>query len=282
VKRIIRPFILSIFCLSSLSISALAQSDELSTIQLTNVLSSTGTTIRGASYDGKRIVFESKIDYTGENADGNNEIFVFDGDSGKFIQITKTADIKDPADATKTLLNVSNTSPVISGDGNHIVFTSNAKLTDAANDDGNQEIYMATLPRNTFAATFLRITNTDKNTDTEVVKEIFNNYSPTVNADGTLIAFLSTRRVFKALENGTPEFINNWVSWGAGTRAAQFLTLGAKARALLQGRAHVTSDDLSTLAGPVLRHRVLVNYRAEAEGVTVGNVIERVLSGLKA
>ena len=205
-KRIIRPFILSIFCLSSLSISALAQSDELSTIQLTNVLSSTGTTIRGASYDGKRIVFESKIDYTGENADGNNEIFVFDGDSGKFIQITKTADIKDPADATKTLLNVSNTSPVISGDGNHIVFTSNAKLTDAANDDGNQEIYMATLPRNTFAATFLRITNTDKNTDTEVVKEIFNNYSPTVNADGTSIAFLSTRRVFKALENGTPEF----------------------------------------------------------------------------
>jgi len=83
-------------------------------------------------------------------------------------------------------------------------------------------------------------------------------------------------------QNGTPEFINNWVSWGAGTRAAQFLTLGAKARALLQGRAHVTSDDLSTLAGPVLRHRVLVNYRAEAEGVTVGNVIERVLSGLKA
>jgi MoxR-like ATPase len=83
-------------------------------------------------------------------------------------------------------------------------------------------------------------------------------------------------------QTGTPDFINNWVSWGAGTRAAQFLTLGAKARALLQGRAHVTADDLSILAAPVLRHRVLVNYRAEAEGVTVGSVVERVLAGLKA
>jgi MoxR-like ATPase len=76
---------------------------------------------------------------------------------------------------------------------------------------------------------------------------------------------------------GTPDFINDWVSWGAGTRAAQFLTLGAKARALLQGRVHVSPEDISALAAPVLRHRVLVNYRAEAEGVTVGKIIEQVL-----
>jgi len=76
----------------------------------------------------------------------------------------------------------------------------------------------------------------------------------------------------------TPAFINDWVGWGAGTRAAQFLTLGAKARALLQGRAHVTKEDITALAAPVLRHRVLVNYRAEAEGVSVGKVIERVLA----
>src|SRR5688500_20106870 len=63
----------------------------------------------------------------------------------------------------------------------------------------------------------------------------------------------------------TPSFVNDWVSWGAGTRAAQYLTLGAKARALLQGRSHVTREDLIALAAPVLRHRVLVNYRAEAE-----------------
>ncbi len=76
---------------------------------------------------------------------------------------------------------------------------------------------------------------------------------------------------------GTPAWVNDFVSWGAGTRAAQFLTLGAKARALLAGRAHVTPEDLQALAKPVLRHRVLLNYRAEAEGMTVETVIERLL-----
>ena len=79
----------------------------------------------------------------------------------------------------------------------------------------------------------------------------------------------------------TPDFVNNWVSWGAGTRAAQFLSLGAKARALLNGRSHVTKEDIIALAAPVLRHRVLVNYRAEAEGVSVGKVIERLLAEVK-
>ncbi len=82
-------------------------------------------------------------------------------------------------------------------------------------------------------------------------------------------------------QSSTPAFVNDWVSWGAGTRAGQFLTLGAKARALLQGRAHVTREDIIALAAPVLRHRVLVNYRAEAEGVSVGKVIERVLAEVK-
>ena len=80
---------------------------------------------------------------------------------------------------------------------------------------------------------------------------------------------------------GTPDFVNDWVGWGAGTRAAQFLSLGAKARALLNGRSHVTKEDIVALAGPVLRHRVLVNYRAEAEGVSVGKVVERVLETVK-
>jgi MoxR-like ATPase len=82
-------------------------------------------------------------------------------------------------------------------------------------------------------------------------------------------------------QSNTPDFIANWVSWGAGTRAAQFLTLGGKARALLQGRSHVTKEDIITLAAPVLRHRVLVNYRAEAEGVSVGKVIERVVESVR-
>jgi MoxR-like ATPase len=74
-----------------------------------------------------------------------------------------------------------------------------------------------------------------------------------------------------------PDFVNEWVSWGAGLRASQFLVLGAKVRALLRGRAHVVAEDIHTLAYPVLRHRVLVNYRAEAEGVTVETIIRRLL-----
>ncbi len=80
---------------------------------------------------------------------------------------------------------------------------------------------------------------------------------------------------------GTPDFVNEWVSWGAGTRAAQFLILGAKARALLRGRAHVTVEDIQALATPVLRHRILLNYRAEAEGVKMDDVIKRLLAGVK-
>jgi len=78
-------------------------------------------------------------------------------------------------------------------------------------------------------------------------------------------------------QKSAAEFVNQFVSWGAGTRAGQFLVLGAKARALLQGRAHVTEDDIRALALPVLRHRILVNYRAEAEGVTVENIVQRLL-----
>ena len=79
----------------------------------------------------------------------------------------------------------------------------------------------------------------------------------------------------------SPGFVNDWVSWGAGTRAAQYLAPGAKARALLAGRSHVSADDIRVLAAPVLRHRVLLNYRAEAEGVTVESVIRRLLETVK-
>jgi MoxR-like ATPase len=82
-------------------------------------------------------------------------------------------------------------------------------------------------------------------------------------------------------QDGAPDFINQWASWGAGTRAGQFLVLGAKARALLKGRAHVTVEDIQTLAYPVLRHRILLNYRAEAEGISVEAVIKRLLESVK-
>jgi MoxR-like ATPase len=81
---------------------------------------------------------------------------------------------------------------------------------------------------------------------------------------------------------GNPlDFVNEWVTWGAGLRASQYLVLGAKARALLNGRSHVSFDDIQALAQPVLRHRVLINYRAQAEGVSVENLVERLLKAVK-
>jgi MoxR-like ATPase len=79
----------------------------------------------------------------------------------------------------------------------------------------------------------------------------------------------------------TPDFVNDWVSWGAGLRAAQYLILGGKARALLSGRANVTWEDVRALAAPVLRHRILINYRAEAAGQSVENIILRLLETVK-
>lgn len=80
---------------------------------------------------------------------------------------------------------------------------------------------------------------------------------------------------------GSLDFVNEWVSWGAGIRAAQTLVLAGKARALLQGRAHVTHEDISHLAKPALRHRVLASYKAEAEGVTIEQIIERLVDTVK-
>src|SRR3954468_8920445 len=80
----------------------------------------------------------------------------------------------------------------------------------------------------------------------------------------------------------TPDCVNQWVSWGAGLRAAQFLILGSKARALLTGRAHVSIDDIKALVPSTFRHRILINYRAEAEGVNVEKVIGRIVEGVRA
>ncbi len=81
---------------------------------------------------------------------------------------------------------------------------------------------------------------------------------------------------------GATDFINQYINWGAGLRAAQFLVLGSKTRALLHGRAHVTTDDIRALAAPVLRHRILPNYRAEAEGIDVNGVIAHLLEKVPA
>jgi MoxR-like ATPase len=78
-------------------------------------------------------------------------------------------------------------------------------------------------------------------------------------------------------EAGVPKFVREWLSWGAGPRAVQYLILGGKARALLYGRAHVQCEDIQALAMPVLRHRILTNFTAASEGVSTDTVIDRLV-----
>ncbi len=80
--------------------------------------------------------------------------------------------------------------------------------------------------------------------------------------------------------SGAPDFVREWVSYGASVRAAQYLVLGAKARALLAGRYHVKFEDVRALAHPVLRHRILKNFHAESERVTTDHLVDRLLEAV--
>lgn len=88
---------------------------------------------------------------------------------------------------------------------------------------------------------------------------------------------LALVRQTRISEPGAPKFIKDWLSWGAGPRAVQYLILGGKARALLYGRAHVQTEDIQALAYPVLRHRILTNFTAASEGISTDMVVERLL-----
>ena len=88
---------------------------------------------------------------------------------------------------------------------------------------------------------------------------------------------LSLVRQTRVGNPGTPEFIDELSSWGAGPRAVQFLILGGKARAILRGNSHVTTDDIAALAKPVLRHRIVVNFAAQSDGVSPDTIIDRIL-----
>jgi len=79
---------------------------------------------------------------------------------------------------------------------------------------------------------------------------------------------------------GAPDFVEKWVKWGAGLRASQALVRGAKARALMHGRYHVSIKDIQALAKPILRHRVLTNFYAESERVNSDAIIERLLASV--
>jgi MoxR-like ATPase len=90
---------------------------------------------------------------------------------------------------------------------------------------------------------------------------------------------LALTRQTRVGQPGVPDFAQEWLAWGAGPRAVQFLILGAKARALLFGRTHVQCEDVQALALPVLRHRIVTNFTAAAEGITADTVVTKILEG---
>jgi MoxR-like ATPase len=79
-------------------------------------------------------------------------------------------------------------------------------------------------------------------------------------------------------EGDTPAFIKDWVSWGAGPRSSQYLVLGAKTRSILRGRYSPSCEDVREVAKPVLRHRIITNFNAEADGITTIDIIDRLLT----
>lgn len=87
-------------------------------------------------------------------------------------------------------------------------------------------------------------------------------------------------RASRPNEDTAPDFVKKFLSWGAGPRAGQYLILGAKARAILEGRFHVTTEDVKAVAIPVLRHRILTTFQADSEGISPDDVIQKLLQSV--
>ena len=96
-------------------------------------------------------------------------------------------------------------------------------------------------------------------------------------ADHVVRYAVALARATRPQEANAPPFVREYLQWGAGPRASQFLVLAGKARAILDGRFAVSIDDVAALARPTLQHRLIPNYRAEAEGVRSGDLVDRLL-----
>jgi len=101
-------------------------------------------------------------------------------------------------------------------------------------------------------------------------------------ADHVVRFALKLARLTRPHKGEAPDFIREYVSWGAGPRASQYLVLGAKARAVLNGRFYAGVDDIRAVAFPVLRHRIMTNFNAEAEGLKPDDIIRRLLDTVTA
>ena len=89
-------------------------------------------------------------------------------------------------------------------------------------------------------------------------------------------------RATRVLEGQVPEVVKNYVSWGAGPRACQYLIMGGKVRAILHGRFHVSTEDIQAVAKPVLRHRIVTNFNADAEGMNTDKIVDKLLETIPA
>jgi len=101
-------------------------------------------------------------------------------------------------------------------------------------------------------------------------------------ADHVIAYAMRLVRATRITEDDAPDFVREYVSWGAGPRACQYLVLGGKARAVLHGRYHVSTDDVAAVAKPVMRHRLVTNFNADAEGVTADRLVDRLLESIDA
>jgi MoxR-like ATPase len=96
-------------------------------------------------------------------------------------------------------------------------------------------------------------------------------------ADHVIRYALQFSRLTRVSEGNVPPFIRDFVGWGAGPRASQYLILAGKARALLKGRYHVSTEDIRQVALPVLRHRIVTNFNAEAEGIKSDKIVRMLI-----
>jgi len=240
VKAFVRFLIVpAVFCFFSISSQAqfVQTNDEVSLFQVTDIQDTPASPVRGVSDNGKRVIFESAANLTGSNPDLNLEVFVYEIDKRSVVQITKTEHIYDPADKDlpfaqrRILISVSNNNAAISGDGTKIVFSSNSGTLISGeagrNDDGNQEIYLATLPLNSTTPFFQRITTTTASTAASGRIEVFDNYTPTINFNGTLLGFVTTRKELPGINN--PDGLGQIVLYSTST--GQFTQVTTKNQA---------------------------------------------------
>jgi MoxR-like ATPase len=118
--------------------------------------------------------------------------------------------------------------------------------------------------------------------DIEAMRHLVREIPAASNVIDYALRMVRASRPGGTAEDGVPPAVRQWVKWGAGPRAGQALVIGAKARALLDGRVVVSPDDIRAVALPVLRHRVLLNFQAEADGIDADQIVGRLLEAVPA